>query len=45
MYTILTKSLYTQAASYTNHQKKFAADIMHRKKCMKSYLSQFKRDV
>ena len=37
MYTILTKSLYTHAASYTNHQI-FEADIMHHKKCMERYL-------
>ena len=47
MHTILTKTLYKDAASctYKSPNDIFTAVIMYQKKCIESYLSQFKRDV
>ena len=38
-------TVYTHCILYKSPKDIFAADIMHRKKGMESYLSQFKRDV
>lgn len=45
VYNFNKVTVYIHCILYKSPKDIFAADIMHRKKGMESYLSQFKRDV